>query len=119
MPLPVKTAIGERGSWFAKIDGKRYPCVHSHWTQWQGGKLIYRDGGYNSEAANPKWKEFIDALENVREVIVTDDVLIERVGCGAKFKRQGYFALYTICNVVAGSQALTFDFISRRWELEY
>ena len=88
--MDTKKATGARGSWFAHVDGDRFPRVHKHW--WNGRDL-YQDP--NACSGEPKWDEFIDALVTSCRAILTDD----ESWAGGAFKRKAYIGLFEIEDV--------------------
>ena len=102
-------ATGARGSWFAKIGGTPYPCLHKHWVN-PGGS--YLDRGL--EAQKPKWQKYISALKAQKKAILTDDTVVE----GEAFKRSNYIALYEIDNVETTDAGLALNLVKRLEELK-
>jgi hypothetical protein len=110
--LPSKAkVVGQHGSWFAKINGTSYPCVHRHWVKY-GKPMIYSD-----PVRDPKdrhWPEFLEALRSQKKVILTQDDTPDE---GTNFTRTGYIALYAIEDVVMDT-TLRFRFVERLTECE-
>lgn len=104
-------AIGQRGSWFAKINGEEYPCVHKHW---------FKQGRYNDpgvKLGDKQCDELVSALRAKKAAILTDDVAIEREGQPLGFDRRGYIALWSIDEVEFDEAGLRFRFTGRLAEL--
>ena len=99
--LGVKKAIGQRGSWFAEVDGQLLPCVHQYWLQ----GLSYHDPfAYDgSVVRNPddpiqeKVLEFVEAIARDKFVILTEDKPeLDTAGRVRAFQRTNYIAVYSI-----------------------
>lgn len=97
-----KKAKGQRGSWFATVDGEILPCVHKHW--WLKGKT-YHDP--NARPGEPKWDEFISSIRTLKRVILTDD---EPWDGTAAFHRKAYIAVFDIEDFRLDGSDLTFRF---------
>lgn len=106
--LPRYRAKGERGSWFALVNGERLPCVHQHWLT----KLHYHDPHYVPER---QWIEFVAAIKNVGKVILTTDRVHPD---GRGFDRTGYVAVFRVSDVSVSGPDLEFDLVERLAELE-
>jgi hypothetical protein len=104
--MPSK-AVGQRGSWFAVVNGDRLPCVHKHW--WRSGR--YHDP--NAIPGQPRWDEFITALQTNKRAILTDD----EPWSGGPFIRKGYIAVWDIDDVKIEGSDLTFRFFRRVTDL--
>jgi hypothetical protein len=103
-----KKATGQRGSWFAVIDGERLPCVHKHW--WKNGR--YRDP--NARPGERKWDEFIAALQTGKRAILTNDEPWSGEGPFVrKSGKEAYIAVWDIDDVRVDGSELTFRFASR------
>src|SRR5690348_15743169 len=94
-------AIGERGSWFAVVDGRRIPCAHKYW--WKG-RSHYLDPG--AKPGERQWDEYIEALRQGKEAILTNDDLLPN----GTFKRTGYIALFEIDDIRITNEGLEFGF---------
>jgi hypothetical protein len=106
-------AIGERGSWFAKVNGERLPCCHKHLVTGQH----HSDPGYI--AGIKQWDELIEGLNSTGRVILTKDeprADLEKKS-GMAFKRIGYIAVFKVANVVADEISLRFDLTGRLHDL--
>lgn len=111
--MSKRKAIGERGSWFATVDGERLPCVHRYWVT---GKL-HSDPGYLE--GEGKWPEFVDAIREKMKVILTKD---EPIGApdkksGVVFKRTGYIAVFSVADVCTNEHGLHFKLLERLYDL--
>ena len=91
MAIPKAKATGQRGSWFAAIDGELFPCVHEYWTRRVGGKMAYADPYCLPEHA--KRAPFLTALRDKRQAILTKD---GPPSAEMVFDRKGYIALFQI-----------------------
>jgi hypothetical protein len=106
-------AIGQRGSWFATIDGESIPCVHDTWVVRGLGERRYLDPKCDPEGA--KWIPFLAALRDGKRAILTKDgppnenMVRDRVG---------YIALFSIEDIKAEIGELSFRFTNRLAELE-
>ncbi|WP_353227045.1 hypothetical protein [Novosphingobium sp.] len=114
MARPKKKAFGERGSWFATVDGERLPCVHFHWIK----GLHHCDPGYIDGVA--PWPKFVDAIRQMRKVIVTKDKPIrEQDGkSGLQFERIGYIAVFSVDNIQTDEEGLKFELKDRLYDLQ-
>jgi hypothetical protein len=102
-------AVGNRGSWFAKIDGEMLPCVHEHWKEGQR----YSDPG--CVPSEGKWPRFISAIENGKKVLLTRSRVTKAPSrkSGVSLAREGYLGVYAVSDVVADDQSLRFAFGNR------
>jgi hypothetical protein len=107
-------AIGRRGSWFAKVNGERLPCVHQHW--FTG---VEYDDPFYQEGLEP-WPEFVEAIKAGGKVVVTrDEVTVKADGKPPAFKRSGYVAVYRVSDVrIEGSHLRFRRYGLRELELE-
>lgn len=110
--MPRFQAVGERGSWFAEVNGERVPCVHEHWVTRNKNGMYYDDPGYSE--TGPKWPEFIRELKTLNRAVLTKDTFVP----GGAFERQGYIALFDINNVRIENDHLRFNFVARIAELD-
>jgi hypothetical protein len=106
-----RKARGQRGSWFATVDGERLPCVHQFWMS--GSPPKYKDPGAGNDGP---WPEYIQQIKALKKVIVTTDDVPEQPTEGG-WKRTGYVALWSIDNVALTGSDLCFDFVQRLEEL--
>lgn len=114
MGVPKLKATGQRGSWFAEVDGEFIPCAHKHWTRTAPGSMTYDDPHFSPET-EAKWEPFVAALKaGKRAILTSDDVTNE----GHAFERTGYIALYAIDDVEIVGENLRFRFTKRLAELE-
>jgi hypothetical protein len=107
-------AIGERGSWFANVNGERLPCVHKHWVSGS----VHLDPGYDPD--NPKFVELVGAIRNLGKVVLTKDA-VEPSSVnkgGFAFQRTGYIAVFEVGDVVTDENGLKFDLRNRVCELQ-
>ncbi len=97
-------AKGNRGSWFAEVDGERLPCVHLHWLN--GGR--YEDPGCMPNVG--RWPKFIRAIRDGQRVLVTDGQVILKPGTksGKAFARKVYLYVADVENVEADDSSLRF-----------
>ena len=107
-------ALGERGSWFAKVEGERLPCVHQHWVRGQ------RHLDPNYDETDPKFVELVDEISRLKRVILTKDNVIHNSAkkSGIGFERTGYIAVFDVGDVSVGPEGLGFDLVKRVRELK-
>ncbi len=107
-------AIGERGSWFAKVDGERLPCVHQYWVK----GLHHCDPGFGS--GERQWDELFRSIVELKRVILTKDEPIAAPDrkSGFLFNRTGYIAVYSVANIEADDRGLRFDLTGRLCDLQ-
>jgi hypothetical protein len=104
-------AKGQRGSWFAEVQGESLACVHQHWLT----GTWYHDP--NMRDGVPPWPEFIAAIRRERRVILTKDAVLgadETIG----FERQGYIAVFGVDEITTDGRDLRFRLVERLQELE-
>jgi hypothetical protein len=99
----MKKAVGHRGSWFAKVSGKKYPCIHN---QWLNG-MHYLDPGI--KLGRPRWDEYSAAIKNGLTVVLTQSRMSET----GQLLRRGYVAIFAVSNVKITASGLEFDLIER------
>jgi hypothetical protein len=111
MAIPLLRAKGKSGSWFAEIQGelpegiqRRLPCVHN---EWRSG-LQFDDE--HAPLDNPKWGEFLAALERGQVIETGDTVPEHRLG---GWKRIKYIAVWEISPVEVAEGHLRFRFLKR------
>jgi len=112
MPVVKVKAVGQRGSWFAEVEGIQLPCVHDHWVNLVKGEMRYRDPNYRPDS--PNWMEFVGGLTMHHRVVLTRDKVINE---GEGFEREGYIAVFDIADIRENSHALEFRFTKRVAEL--
>lgn len=107
-------AIGERGSWFATVDGERLACVHKHWIS----GTHHCDPGYLE--GESQWPELLESIKRTEKVIVTKDDLIPQPDkkSGMAFSRTGYIAVFSVANIEADEIGLKFDLTGRLCDLQ-
>ncbi|MDK1489410.1 hypothetical protein QN219_04980 [Sinorhizobium sp. 7-81] len=116
--MTAKKAIGQRGSWFANVDGKELPCVHKHWLK----GLAYHDP-FKPLVNGPspaKIHEYVQAIQREKQVVLTNDaVLCDPQGMVKGFTRQNYIAVFAVENVKFDpSTGLKFTITSRLSDLQ-
>jgi hypothetical protein len=69
----AKKAVGQRGSWFAKVEGEELPCIHRYWLK----GLDYHDPFVRHQDGHPvaKIKEFVEAVADRKRAVLTEDKL--------------------------------------------
>lgn len=93
-----KKATGQRGSWFAQVDGELLPCVHKHW---QKG-LAHHDPfeRHEGQAKEAKIQELVDAVRHQSRVIMTEDKpTYDAQRRVVAFQRTSYVAVYRVEDV--------------------
>jgi hypothetical protein len=107
-------AVGERGSWFAKVNGERLACVHKHWIS----GTHHCDPGYIE--GESQWPDLLTTIKETGKVIVTKDDLIPQPEkkSGMAFNRTGYIAVFSVDNIEADETGLKFDLKSRICDLQ-
>ena len=99
------SAKGNRGSWFAVVDGERLPCIHEYW--------LSSDGQYEDPGCMPgagRWPKFIEAIESSRRVIVTRSRKTDSPDrkSGVSLARTAYLFVADVEQVEADEQSLRF-----------
>jgi hypothetical protein len=107
-------AVGERGSWFAKVDGDRLPCVHKHWVT----GTTHVDPNY--DGSDPKFIELVEAIRRGKRVILTNDIAITNAEkkSGIGFERTGYIAIFDVDDLSTGPEGLRFELRKRVCDLK-
>lgn len=106
-------ARGERGSWFADVNGERLPCVHRHWIT----GTRHSDPGYVE--GEGQWPAFLDAIKSKQRVVLTNDdpISAPEKKSGLAFNRTGYIAVFKVGNIEADEIGLRFDLVERVCDL--
>lgn len=104
MAIPTKRARGERGSWFAEVDGVRLPCVHKYWVH---GLHHHAKRAWMKD---PKHIELVEAIQSRGTVVLTKDKV---TGDGEAFQRNGYIAVYRVENLEWSNDELKFDLVEK------
>ena len=95
--------VGHPGSWFAKWNGEKLPCVHQHWTK--GTWPEYVDPGYDGRS---EWRPFIEALEAGGKAILTTSHPPDESGIR---RRRSYIGIWGVSEVrITGKGELRFIF---------
>jgi hypothetical protein len=102
---PKYKAEGQRGSWFANVNGETLPCVHKHWLK----KDLYHDPNAYRQNSK-KWDDLIAAIRDKKRVILTDDNVKDEL---QSFERTGYIAVFEIDDVSLDGFDLRFRFTKR------
>jgi hypothetical protein len=108
----AKKAVGERGSWFARVDGERLPCVHEQWWKKEVGQL------YHDQLVRPgerQCEEFVAAIRAQRRVVLTRSK--HRHGADQAAERDGYIAVFEVDDIEFDDDGLRFRFTKRIDEL--
>ena len=109
MTRPTARAIGERGSWFATVNGERLPCVHQYWIK--GTRHCAPRVSRNSK----KDVELVAAIQRYKKVVVTKDNVVDD---GIEFERVGYVAVFAVNNIDWRGGDLSFDLTERIFDLK-
>jgi hypothetical protein len=110
----AKKAIGERGSWFATVEGERLPCVHEQWCKFELRQMHYHD--QLVQPGERQCEEFVAAIQAQRRVILTRSK--HQHGEVQTAEREGYIALFQIDDVEFGADGLRFRFTKRLENLD-
>ncbi|MGO6702884.1 hypothetical protein ACCS33_26090 [Rhizobium ruizarguesonis] len=93
-----KKAVGQRGSWFATVDGKELPCVHKHWLKWPHYHDPFKP--LENGPSLTKIHEYVQAIQHEKKVILTNDTVHrDQQGMVSGFTRQSYVAMFAIDDV--------------------
>lgn len=113
MAAKALKAVGERGSWFAKVGDERLPCCHAHWVK----GTHHNDPGYIQGVK--QWDELLQAINENRKVILTKDETKPDPDkkSGMAFDRTGYIAIFEVTNIEADTDGLRFDLTKRLSDL--
>lgn len=104
MRIPRKRAIGQQGSWFAKVDGEALPCVHKRFLT----RLAYHDPAKGV----PLPKDYVRAIEK-GTVVLTKSSEVER----GRFERSGYVAIFRIADFDFNDGQVRFSLAQRLADL--
>ena len=105
---PQYKVKGERGSWFANVNGERLPCVHQYWitgTQHRSFRTIQNGA---------KDLALVKAIRELKKVVVTTDIVFDE---GCEFERTGYVGVFAVDNVDWRRGELVFDLVERLADL--
>lgn len=100
-----RKARGRRGSWFAHVDGERYPCVHERFLT----GLHYLDPAQGV----PLPTEYVQAI--AKGTVILTRSREEKAG---EYKRNGYIALYRIDEIEFEKGQLSFRLAERLNDLK-
>jgi hypothetical protein len=106
-------AIGERGSWFASVDGERLPCVHRHWIN----GTTHLDPCL--DLTNSKFVELVDGIRESGKIVLTNDEVTGDPDTdeGMTFVRSGYIAVFSVDNLTTDNGGLQFELKERLLDL--
>lgn len=102
MPIPVASAVGQHGSWFAHVQGEALPCVHTLF--FDPATQDYADP--NFDASSPKWRALLEALQRTQKAILTRD----NVRGEQAVARLSYLAVRAVRDVRVDGTTLRFRF---------
>ena len=106
-------AIGQRGSWFADVEGQSLPCVHAYWMS----KDRYNEP--NAQPDSSPWPEFIAAIKREKKVILRQSERRDApVNGRGDFTSVGYVAVFSVEEVEVKDGHLTFRFVKRLMDLD-
>ncbi|MGR9435362.1 hypothetical protein ACU8OP_10180 [Rhizobium leguminosarum] len=113
-----KKAVGQRGSWFATVDGKELPCVHELWL-----KCTHYHDPFEPVENGPsltKIQAFVQAIQHEKRVILTrGPARRNSEGMVLGFTRQSYIAIFAVDDVTFDPGiGLKFTITSRLADLE-
>jgi len=114
-----KKAVGQRGSWFATVDGIELPCAHRRWAKknWPHYHDPFKPTENGPSAS--KILKYVQAIKDEKQVILTnDDEHLDDEGELTGFTRLNYIAIYGVENVSFDPDAgLKFTITKRLFEL--
>ena len=96
--VETKKAVGQRGSWFVKVDGVELPCMHKHWLK----GLDYHDPfkRHSDESSNTKFEQVAKATKMLGKIVLSDDnATLDQNGDILSFERTKYIAVYAVSGV--------------------
>lgn len=101
-----KTARAVGTSSFAIVEGEALPCVSKYWR---------RDAEYNETelSRSPETEQFVEAIRNIRKVVLTADKAMPREGRATRLVRTGYIAVYAVDDIEFDDAGLRFRFTDR------
>jgi len=102
---------GRRGEWFAIHEGRRLPCAHKVLTRVVDRQMEYYDPYV--DLSSSKYTEFVEAIQQQKEVILTEDQLTFSGNADPVFNRIDYIALFKVDNVRVEDGVLRFNFVKR------
>jgi|GEM_PF-2962122 len=105
----ARKPIGQRGRWFAKLDGEELPCVRKHW--WIPGQPPRYHDPYGRPDGG-RWDEIAAALVSTGRAILTSDNEVQPDPV-IRFNRRGYVAVFRASNVTLDQNGLRFNFEER------
>lgn len=115
--MDTKKATGQRGSWFAKVEGELLPCVHKHWLK----GMEHHDPFRRHEGQDTaKIDELVAAIRERGKVILTDDEpTFDTTGEVIGFKRTRYIGVFQVSDVRYDEQdGLRFRLSKRLFDLK-
>jgi hypothetical protein len=115
-----RSAIGQQGSWFAKVGDESLPCVQECWVNRSanGGGMRYEEPHYFND--EKQWQAYVQALRDKQKVILTRGKLHDSSSTrsGIVFERTGYIAVFRIDKIETEGTFLRFDFSERLQDLK-
>ena len=94
---------GERGSWYADVEGERLPCVHD--------KNMKPGGWYRAPAdADPSHLALLEAIRSCGRVVVRKS---ERISDDAAWESKGYIGVFDVADAIIEDGEFQFRFLRR------
>jgi hypothetical protein len=113
MARPKLKAKGQRGSWFATVEGELLPCVHDLWVskaRFYCDPYLYR--------GIPDYDEFMNAIERGGKVILTKSIVAPNSAEPPTLNREGYIGIFTVENVRCDDDGFKFELVERIADLK-
>ncbi len=112
MSILTKKAIGQRGSWFADVDGETLPCVHEHWYQ---RPPRYHDPEFISgNTLDDRYDKFVDSIRSYARVIMQKDKKSHKNTAGQTvLELDGYIAVFCVDSITYDRTGLRFRVTNR------
>ena len=91
----MKKAVGQRGSWFAVVDGERLPVLHNYWVRREGGDLVYHDVNLIPELCDTaQRREFMETLRDGTHAVLAKSGPSDPNDTMKPFVRSSYIAVF-------------------------
>lgn len=101
-------AVGERGSWYATVQGERLPCVHQ--------ANMHPDGMYRArKVSDASHDQLLAAIKSAGKVIVRKSV---RQSDSESWVAKGYVAVFEVADPEIVNDEFRFRFVRRIAELQ-
>lgn len=113
MTRPKYKAKGQRGSWYATVEGDVLPCAHSLWVK---GAKLYCDPYIKRGIA--EHDEFIAAIVTAGKVILTKSDLVPGPEIPPTINRDGYIGIFAVGPLTVDDGGLKFELTERLADLK-